>query len=125
MTNQDCGAPGAAQGTSWVLRARCRGLSPEIFFPSDGAGVEVARRYCAECRVSEACLGYALDNHIEHGVWGGASERARRRIARKRRGAGAITVAGGPSSGASSLAEGSCHKTSDLSPSSHTERSPR
>jgi len=97
LTNQDRGALGVAQGTSWVLRARCRGLSPEIFFPSDGAGVEVARRYCAECQVRETCLAYALDNHVEQGVWGGASERARRRIARERRGTRPITVASGRS----------------------------
>jgi len=71
--------------TSWMVRGRCRDLPPEIFFPSDGVGVEVARRYCAECPVKAPCLEYALENHIEHGVWGGASERERRRIARSRR----------------------------------------
>jgi WhiB family redox-sensing transcriptional regulator len=71
--------------TSWMVRGRCRDLPPEIFFPSDGVGVEVARRYCAECPVKGPCLEYALENHIEHGVWGGASERERRRIARSRR----------------------------------------
>jgi WhiB family redox-sensing transcriptional regulator len=72
--------------TSWMVQGRCRDLPPEIFFPSDGVGVEVARRYCAECPVKGPCLEYALENHIEHGVWGGASERERRRIARSRRG---------------------------------------
>ena len=71
--------------TSWMARARCRELPPSIFFPSDGAGVEVARRYCAECPVQAECLEYALEHHIEHGVWGGASERERRRIQRSRR----------------------------------------
>jgi len=73
--------------TSWMTEGRCRDLPPEIFFPSDGVGVEVARRYCAECPVKGQCLEYALENHIEHGVWGGASERERRRIARSRRAA--------------------------------------
>jgi WhiB family transcriptional regulator, redox-sensing transcriptional regulator len=72
--------------TSWMVQGRCRDLPPEIFFPSDGVGVEVARHYCAECPVKGPCLEYALENHIEHGVWGGASERERRRIARSRRG---------------------------------------
>jgi WhiB family transcriptional regulator, redox-sensing transcriptional regulator len=67
-----------------MARARCRGLSPEIFFPIDGKGVEAARRYCAECPVRARCLDYALENHIEHGVWGGASERERRIILRRR-----------------------------------------
>jgi WhiB family redox-sensing transcriptional regulator len=71
--------------TSWMLRARCRDLPPSVFFPSDGAGVEVARRYCAECAVRVQCLEYALKYHIDHGVWGGASERERRRIAHSRR----------------------------------------
>lgn len=71
--------------TAWMKEARCRDLNPAIFFPSDGVGVEVARHYCAECPVSEACLQYALENHIDHGVWGGTSERQRRRIARNRR----------------------------------------
>ncbi len=66
--------------SSWMLEARCRDLSPTIFFPSDGAGVEVARRYCAQCPVTAQCLEFALENHIDHGVWGGASERERRRI---------------------------------------------
>ena len=72
--------------TSWMVQGRCRELPPEVFFPSDGVGVEVARRYCAECPVKAPCLEYALENHIEHGVWGGCSERERRRIARSRRG---------------------------------------
>ncbi|HUB69766.1 MAG TPA: WhiB family transcriptional regulator [Acidimicrobiales bacterium] len=85
MTERERGREDDGRGTSWMLEARCRGLSPEIFFPNDGAGVEVARRYCAECHVKDACLTYALDNHIDHGIWGGESERARRRIARSRR----------------------------------------
>jgi WhiB family redox-sensing transcriptional regulator len=48
-------------------------------------GVLVAQRICAECPVSEPCLEYALEHHIDHGVWGGASERERRRILRRRR----------------------------------------
>jgi WhiB family redox-sensing transcriptional regulator len=56
-------------------------------------GVEIARRICADCPVKEPCLEYALHNRIEHGVWGGASERERRRIARRRRGIAAAPIA--------------------------------
>jgi WhiB family redox-sensing transcriptional regulator len=70
----------------WMLHARCRGVSPGEFFPSDGLGVEAAQRVCAGCAVQNDCLEYALEHRIEHGVWGGASERGRRRILRRRRG---------------------------------------
>ena len=58
--------------------------NPDIF-PSDGVGVEVANRICEGCPVQERCLEYALRNRIDHGVWGGCSERQRRRILRARR----------------------------------------
>ena len=80
----------------WMADARCRDLPPAVFFPSDGAGVEVARRYCADCAVRMACLEYALEHHIDHGVWGGASERERHRIGRSRR---AQSAAGRPNNG--------------------------
>ena len=69
----------------WMLHARCRSLAPGEFFPSDGVGVDKARKICAQCTVQDACLEYALKYRIDHGVWGGASERERRRILRRRR----------------------------------------
>lgn len=69
----------------WMDLARCRSLTPSEFFPSDGVGVEVAKRVCAECAVKSECLDYALTHRIDHGVWGGCSERERRRILRSRR----------------------------------------
>jgi len=71
--------------TEWMADGKCRILDPSIFFPSDGVGVEVARRICSDCVVKGPCLEYALLNRIDHGVWGGTSERERRRIARRRR----------------------------------------
>lgn len=71
--------------TEWMLRGKCRDVASSTFFPNDGVGVEVARRVCADCSVKKPCLEYALANRIDHGVWGGASERERRRIARRRR----------------------------------------
>lgn len=70
---------------TWMSEAKCRELPPDTFFPASGAGTETARKICADCPVKGPCLEYALDNRIEHGVWGGASERERRRIARRRR----------------------------------------
>ena len=69
----------------WMQRGLCREIPPAVFFPSDGVGVEVARQICASCPVKEPCLEYALENRIDHGVWGGCSERERRRILKRRR----------------------------------------
>lgn len=69
----------------WMRQGRCREVPPSTFFPSDGVGVEVARRLCQTCPVQEPCLEYALVERIDHGVWGGASERERRRILKRRR----------------------------------------
>jgi len=69
----------------WMAQGRCASLPPATFFPSDGSGVEVARRICADCPVREPCLEYALVQRIDHGVWGGCSERERRRILKRRR----------------------------------------
>jgi WhiB family redox-sensing transcriptional regulator len=71
--------------TEWMENAKCRDMDPDIFFPSDGVGVEVARKICVDCPVKSECLEYALEYHIDHGVWGGCSERERRRIAKRRR----------------------------------------
>ena len=71
--------------TNWMARGNCRDEAPARFFPSDGVGVDHARRICATCPVREPCLEYALEQRIDHGVWGGASERERRRILKRRR----------------------------------------
>ena len=75
---------------AWMLRAHCRGADTREFFPSNGLGVEAAQRICRGCPVRDECREYALVNRIEQGVWGGASERERRRILRRRRKAGAV-----------------------------------
>lgn len=71
--------------TSWMARGNCAEQPPATFFPSDGVGVEAARKVCATCPVKEPCLEYALEQRIDHGVWGGCSERERRRILKRRR----------------------------------------
>ena len=72
--------PSTMPSTGWMKRAHCADEAPETFFPSDGVGVLRAQKICARCPVLEDCLEYALANHISHGVWGGASERQRRRL---------------------------------------------
>ena len=75
----------AAAEAAWMADGACRDVEPELFFPNEGVGVERARTICKRCPVCEACLDYAIAHHIEHGVWGGTSERGRRRIAQERR----------------------------------------
>ena len=70
---------------TWMADGSCRHYPPAAFFPSDGVGVDAARKICAECPVEAECLEYALVQRIDHGVWGGCSERERRRILKRRR----------------------------------------
>ena len=58
--------------------AKCKATESEQFFLQDEDGVRQAQRICAICPVKLACLAYALDNRLNDGVWGGASEQERR-----------------------------------------------
>ncbi len=71
--------------TAWMADGNCRLHPPSTFFPSDGVGVDKARKICRDCPVTTTCLEYALEHRIDHGVWGGCSERDRRRILKRRR----------------------------------------
>lgn len=71
------------ESTSWMAQGRCRQVDRDVFFPRDGHGVSVALEICRRCPVRAQCLAYAIDQHIEHGIWGGTSERERRRLARQ------------------------------------------
>ena len=70
---------------SWRQRAACRGVDPDIFYPAADEDAEEAKGICGICPVREACLEYALVNRERDGVWGGATERERRRLVRQRR----------------------------------------
>jgi WhiB family redox-sensing transcriptional regulator len=75
----------APSTATWRKRADCRGIDPEVFFPATDEDAEEAKAICATCPVRQACLEYALANREREGVWGGATERERRRIVRQRR----------------------------------------
>ena len=66
----------------WQESARCRDYDPEIFFPEKGGSSREAKRICADCPVRIECLNYALRRDERYGVWGGMSERERRRLKR-------------------------------------------
>ena len=64
----------------WTLEAACRGLDPNIFYPERGASLEPAKKICASCPVRIECAQYAIDNGDKYGIWGGLSEKRRRRV---------------------------------------------
>ena len=68
----------------WHDRANCLGVDPDLFFPERGASTREAKEVCRGCVVREDCLEYALRNSEKFGIWGGMSERERRRIRRQR-----------------------------------------
>lgn len=69
----------------WRELGACRGLDPEVFFPETDEEADEAKAICAECPVRVACLEHALASREKVGVWGGTTERERRRIVRQRR----------------------------------------
>ncbi|HEY7594101.1 MAG TPA: WhiB family transcriptional regulator [Actinophytocola sp.] len=76
--------------TDWRHRAACRDEDPELFFPISDMGpgarqAAEAKAVCARCPVREQCLRYALDNGLDHGVFGGTTELERRKLTRSRR----------------------------------------
>jgi WhiB family redox-sensing transcriptional regulator len=71
--------------TTWMEQANCRDVLPETFFPEPGTQGRLAARICSGCLVKGQCLEYALHFRINHGIWGGTSERERKRIAARRR----------------------------------------
>lgn len=70
---------------TWRYRGACRGLDPDIFYPVSDEEAGPAKDVCASCTVRQQCLEFALANREREGVWGGATERERRRILRQRR----------------------------------------
>ncbi len=69
---------------SWKLQANCAGVDPDLFFPERGASTKEAKSVCRACLVKAECLEYAIRHGEKFGIWGGMSERERRRIRRTR-----------------------------------------
>ena len=74
----------------WRDRAVCRDTDPDLFFPVGTTGmalsqIETAKYVCEQCPARDECLEFALANRESEGIWGGATEKERRRILRQRR----------------------------------------
>ena len=72
----------AIDDEQWQERALCAQTDPEAFFPEKGGSTREAKRICLGCEVKDRCLDYALANDERFGIWGGLSERERRRLKR-------------------------------------------
>lgn len=75
----------AEEDLTWQDAARCAEVDPEAFFPEKGGSTRPAKRICMACEVRAECLEYALEHEdvARFGIWGGTSERERRRLKRK------------------------------------------
>ena len=73
-----------ADAQSWQEQALCAETDPEAFFPEKGGSTREAKKICTGCEVKAQCLEYALANDERFGIWGGLSERERRRVRRQR-----------------------------------------
>lgn len=67
----------------WQSDALCAQTDPEAFFPEKGGSTRDAKRICTSCEVRDQCLQYALENDERFGIWGGLSERERRKLKRE------------------------------------------
>ena len=65
---------------SWQERALCAQTDPEAFFPEKGGSTREAKKVCVGCDVRGECLEYALAHDERFGIWGGLSERERRKL---------------------------------------------
>ena len=67
----------------WQERALCAQTDPEAFFPEKGGSTREAKKVCLSCEVRVECLEYALEQDERFGIWGGLSERERRRLKKR------------------------------------------
>jgi WhiB family transcriptional regulator, redox-sensing transcriptional regulator len=72
-----------AEEQEWQERALCAQTDPEAFFPEKGGSTREAKRICQGCEVRSECLEYALAHDERFGIWGGLSERERRKLKKR------------------------------------------
>lgn len=91
MIMEQCKGSGCTDGdedspgdSSWRENAACIGMDIEVFFPGENNPIKQAQNVCRGCLVMVPCLEYALGSVSIKGVWGGASEKERKRIIRAR-----------------------------------------
>lgn len=68
---------------NWRALGSCAGTDPDLWFAVGAREHKDAKRICRGCPVRRECLAYAMDAPVDHGVWGGLTERERRRYRRQ------------------------------------------
>jgi WhiB family redox-sensing transcriptional regulator len=71
------------EDAGWQERGLCAQTDPEAFFPEKGGSTREAKKVCLTCDVRQDCLEYALENDERFGIWGGLSERERRKLKKR------------------------------------------
>lgn len=74
---------GSITEESWRDDALCAQVGGDIFYVDKGESTAPAKAVCAMCAVRLDCLDWAVRNDERWGVWGGLSERERRRLKRE------------------------------------------
>ena len=69
----------------WWEEGNCLGMDPNLFYPERGKSTKEPKEICSNCPVQLHCALESLENNEKHGIWGGLSERERRRIRRQRK----------------------------------------
>lgn len=82
LVQNDFDALLSPEDEEWQEKALCAQTDPEAFFPEKGGSTREAKRICQGCEVKGECLEYALAHDERFGIWGGLSERERRRLKR-------------------------------------------
>ena len=77
------GTPQDKAAGGWQERALCAQTDPEAFFPEKGGSTREAKKVCLSCEVRAECLEYALAHDERFGIWGGLSERERRKLKKR------------------------------------------
>ncbi|MEU4673953.1 WhiB family transcriptional regulator [Amycolatopsis sp. NPDC023774] len=99
MAELAAGCAVADEAEDWQERALCAQTDPEAFFPEKGGSTREAKRICLGCEVKDECLEAALAHDERFGIWGGLSERERRKLKNRAKAQAAAAAAREPEQG--------------------------
>lgn len=80
----DLDAANTEDPDAWMAYGRCAEADPDAWFPEKGGSVRDPKQICRGCEVREKCLEYAIEHDERFGIWGGLSERERRKLRQER-----------------------------------------